>query len=256
MSEVQNQLISQLARYSASDHSPCVGHCTYDDKDFCLSCRRSTNEIGSWRDADNALREAAWARIPGDIDQAGLDTMRLPLSPDDIAEIALDILDHGGSWAIGGGGHYAYVHDLVAEENGVLSAVSEDGMTKMTLDLSGKMQALAWARGSSKAQTLADNLDALPLILVVPQARLNLPCHDQETALDDGTLDLGFGLPHCQMIASGQDMMMRSMLAEACITNGAAYLNAPNDHILPESMVLPESYVLAAVLLPKGEALL
>ncbi len=248
-------LIDQLARTTASDHSPCVGHCTYDAEDYCLSCRRHTNEIGQWRDANDDLRQAAWDRIPNAIDDMGLETMRLPLSPDDIIAIAIETLDQGGSWAVGAKGCYAYGHDLIKEEDGILTATHADGHQRVTLDLSGKMRAVAWTRGKATGRKLSDGIANLPLLLVVPKVRLNLPVHDAPCQLDDGSQDCGLGLAHCQMMTDGDDLKIKTMLANAVISGGDI---KPQQKVsdLPEGLILPESYALAAVILPKGEALL
>ena len=252
MSSEPLNLTDQLARVTASDHSPCVGHCTYDAQDYCLSCRRHTDEIGQWRDADEGLRQAAWQRIPHEIDQMGLEVMRLPLSPDDILAIALETLDQGGSWAVGAKGVYAYAHDLENEEDGVVTAINSDGDNRVTFDLSGKMRALAWTRGSTTGRKLADGVGHLPLLLVVPKVRLNLPVHDAPCRLDDGRDDCGLGLAHCQMMTDGDDLLIKTMLGHATISGGGNFQFNGAD--LPQGLVLPESYALAGVILPKGEA--
>ena len=252
MSLSNESLIETLARTTASDHSPCVGHCTYDDQDYCLSCRRHTDEIGQWRDADETMRQAAWDRIPQDIDAKGIETMRLPLSPDDIMAIALETLDQGGSWAVGAKGCYAYGHDLRHQEDGILTAGHADGHQQITLDLSGKMRALAWTRGASTGRKLADGIDGLPLLLVVPKVRLDLPIHIAPCTLEDGSQDCGLGLAHCQMMTAGGSLNMKTMLASATISDiDTPLFDGPD---LPQGLTLPESYALAAVILPKGEA--
>ena len=263
MSLNEINIVDALARTTASDHSPCVGHCTYDAQDYCLSCRRHTDEIGQWRDAEDGLRQAAWDRIPAEIDAMGLETMRLPLSPDDIITIAIETLDQGGSWAVGAKGCYAYGHDLLSEEDGVLRAADAEGRAEVTLDLSGKMRAVAWTRGASTGRKLADGIGGLPLLLVVPRVRLTLPIHDTPTVLEDGMTDCGLGLAHCQMMTAGDDLYINTMLARAKMPRSKHGLaddgfadggfDGPD---LPQGLVLPESYALAAVILPKGEALL
>ena len=238
-----------MMRAGQSDHSPCVGDCTYDAEDLCRSCRRHNDEIATWRDADEAMRRAAWARIPAEIDKAGIRVMRLPLSPDDIAERAIACLDEGGAWAVGGDGHWVYAHDLTADDDGVLTAASADGAATITLDLSGKMRALAWSRGGVD---LADGLDDLPVLIVVPRARIkDEPCHTP-TVMDDGRTDLGYGIPSLKIIQDGDDLVLKTLLAEARVADGTApaVLTSP----IPEGLSLPDSYVLAAVILPKGEA--
>ena len=243
-----------MARAGQADHSPCVGHCTYDAKDLCLSCRRHSDEITDWRDADDAMRIAAWARIPAEIDAAGLDVMRLPMSPDDIAELAIRRLDEGGSWAVGMKDAWVYAHDLTADEDGVLTAQDEEGKASLTLDLSGKMRAVAWARTALTGRKLADGVDSLPILIAVPKARIKDAPMTSETVLDDGRVDLGYGIPSLRVIKDGDALVMEAMIATARIEEGSA-LPQGNDPV-PEGLNLPDSYVLAAVIMPKGEAAL
>ena len=248
--------MDRMIRQAAHDHSPCVGHCTYDAEDYCLSCRRHTDEISAWRDADEGLRLAAWQRIPGAIDAAGLDLMRLPLSPDDIIAIAIETLDHGGAWAVNAGAMTAYAHDLIHDEDGVVTAISADLQTEITLDLSGKMRALAWTRQEATGRTLAAHLDEAPLLLVVPKVRLNLPVHHEPTVLDDGRMDHGLGRADCRVMTDGDDLIVETMLATARI-KGKGGIKPPHIAADPHpisGLNLPESYALAAVVLPKGEA--
>jgi predicted Fe-S protein YdhL (DUF1289 family) len=241
-----------MARASQSDHSPCVGHCTYDDDYFCLSCRRHTDEISAWQDGDNALRIAAWARIPGEIDKAGVDVMRLPLNPEDIADVAMDRLGKNGSWGVGAGNIWTYAHDLTSDADGVLKAVSRDGATTITLDLSGKMRALAWSReGAGGKRRLADGIDDLPILIVVPSARMKDAPLTTATVLDDGRTDLGFGFPSFRMLTDGEYLVIETLLATACIKGGKTPAGITS--VLPQGLNLPESYVLAAVILPQGE---
>lgn len=242
--------LDRLARIDSADHSPCVGHCTYDDQDFCLSCRRSTAEISAWRDADAPLREAAWQRIPDAIDAADVGVMRLPLSPDDISALAIETLDEGGAWCVGGAGHWLYAHDLTRDEDGILTAVSDDGCVSINLDLSGKMRALAWARGG---KTLSDDLDDLPILIVVPRARVKTPPMTETTTRDDGLIDLGHGITGTTLLQDGDDLMIETLLATARVIKGASHLPISGDAAVPHDLDLPESYLLAAVLLPKGQ---
>ena len=248
--------IDLMARAGASDHSPCVGHCTYDAADYCLSCRRSTDEITAWRDAEDSLRASSWARIPAEIDAAGLDVMRLPISPEDIAEIAEEMLDLGGARAVGVTGHWAYAHDLTRNQDGVLTAASEDGDTTITLDLSGKMRALAWARGD---RTLADGFQDMPILIVVPRARIKDAPNAEPTMREDGMLDLGYGLASIAICEDGQtsddkELVMQNLLATSRCRAPADERPAKDARAIPDDLTLPESYVLAAILMPKGEA--
>ncbi len=244
---MSNELMMRVAQ---SDHSPCVGHCTYDAADLCLSCRRHSNEIAAWRDGDEGMRISAWARIPADIDTVGIDVMRLPLSPEDIAALAVQRLDEGGAWAVGGDNGWVYAHDLTGDEAGILTAIRDDGAARVTLDLSGKMRALAWARGP---RNLADGVDDLPILIVVPRARIKDEAVTVPTMLDDGRTDLGYGLEGLRVIQDGDDLVLASMLAEARL-DGGAHTPPVMTSAVPKGLDLPESYVLAAVILPKGEA--
>ena len=249
-----------MARVAEADHSPCVGHCTNDADDFCLSCRRHIDEITTWRDGKKEMRRGAWARIPKEIDKAGVKVMRLPLSPDDISALALKCLDEGGRWATGGGDQWVYADDLIADKDGVLKAVSDDGGCDITLDLSGKMRALAWSRDEAEKgrgkRHLAEGLDRLPILIVVPRARIKDRPNHVPTIREDGMTDLGVGLASLTVLKDGDDLIFKTLLAEGRIRNaphhktlGAEALKTP----LPAGLKLPESYVLAAVILPKGE---
>ena len=240
-----------MARIGQADHSPCVGHCTYDAQDLCLSCRRHSDEITDWRDAEDAMRIATWTRIPKEIDDAGLDVMRLPLSPDDIAELAIRRLDEGGSWAVGLNGAWVYAHDLTSDEEGILTASHEDRSAHITFDLSGKMRAVAWARTAATGRKLADGVDDLPILIVVPKARIKDAPLSEETPLEDGRIDLGYGIPSVRVVKDGDDLVIEAMIASARMAPDATPPQSQDP--LPDGLDLPESYVLAGVILPKGE---
>ncbi len=247
--------IDRLSRAASSDHSPCVGHCINDDAGFCLSCRRSSAEIAAWRDLDGDMLKAVWGRIPAEIDKIGVGVMRLPINPDDIAAIAEEVLNRGGRWALGISEHWVYGDNFIGNNGGVLSAVSADGKTTITLDLSGKMRGLIWARDG---RNLTDGIDNLPILIVVPRARIKSSPNTAPTICDDGMLDLGLGFNSITALQDGDDMVIKSLLATAWIRGGAsAGLNIIGKNgVLPKGLNLPESYVLGAVLLPKGEAAL
>jgi predicted Fe-S protein YdhL (DUF1289 family) len=241
--------VDRLTHTASSDHSPCVGHCTYDEDEVCLSCRRRTSEIEAWRDADAGLRQSAWARIPSEIDDAGVTVMRLPLDPDDIAVMAKETLADGGAWAVGVAGHWVYGHDLITDDGGVLVAANaEDTSARITLDLSGKMRVLAWARDGRK---LAGGVHDLPILIVVPRARIKTEPNQEQTTLDDGRVDLGYGLPSAKIIRDGDNLVIETLLATA--QQKSEILPSPGARAVPPDLNLPESYVLAAMLLPKGE---
>jgi hypothetical protein len=39
-------------------HSPCIRQCCLDDKDICIGCFRSLNEILNWAEADTNYKLA------------------------------------------------------------------------------------------------------------------------------------------------------------------------------------------------------
>ena len=46
--------------------SPCIGICTIDRKSgFCLGCKRTIDEIGSWAMLDDPERQAIIDQLPG-----------------------------------------------------------------------------------------------------------------------------------------------------------------------------------------------
>ncbi len=38
--------------------SPCVGICKYNQKNFCLGCKRNSDEITNWGNYSDAMRKA------------------------------------------------------------------------------------------------------------------------------------------------------------------------------------------------------
>ncbi|XDZ65245.1 DUF1289 domain-containing protein [Alphaproteobacteria bacterium LSUCC0684] len=238
-------LLDPMRRASQADHSPCVGHCTYDAGGHCLSCRRHEEEVGIWRDASPDDRLRIWSRLPGEIDAAGRDMMRLPLDSEDIAALALEMLADGGAWVMGVAGFW-----LAADTpSGAAQAVSRCGSTRISLDLSGKIRALAWARGDRK---LADGVGGLPIVLVTPRGRVDLPSCHEETGLEDGRVDLGLGLASARVLKNRDKLEVETGFAHGITSlkpDGAFGWSA-----VPEGLRLNESYALGAILLPRGEA--
>jgi len=237
--------LDPMRRASQPDHSPCVGHCTYDAGGHCLSCRRHEDEVGIWRDASEDDRLRIWSRLPGAIDAAGRDLMRLPLDNEDIRALALEILSTGGTWVMGVEGFWLAA-DRLCEG---LEAVSSCNSTRISLDLSGKIRALAWARGGRK---LADGVDGLPIVLVTPRGRVCLPVCHEETALEDGRLDLGLGLASARVLKNTDKIEVETGFARAVTTSMPAA--GFGQSALPEDLRINESYALGAILLPRGEA--
>ena len=241
--------LDPMRRASQPDHSPCVGHCTYDDGRHCLSCRRHEDEVGVWRDASEANRLEVWSRLPGEIDAVGRSLMRLPLDNEDITSLALETLDQGGSWIVGVEGCWLAAEKLVSGmPEGRLEAESLCGSTKVSLDLSGKIRALAWARGGRR---LADGVDGLPIVLVTPRGRVGLPLCEEETMLDDGRIDLGLGLASARALKNTSHIEIETGFAHAvtCMNPPAGF----GQSALPGDLVINESYALGAILLPRGE---
>lgn len=232
-----------LMRHALSPgHSPCIGHCTHDAAGLCLSCRRHEDEVRSWRDLDESVRGDVWARLPAQIDDCGRGIMRLPLDADDITALAADTLARGGRWAAGFAGcwHYADRHE------GGLVASNTDGAT-ITLDFSGKVRAVVWARDGA---CLDDGLDGLPILLVTPVARLNFPVHDTPARLEDGRMDQGLGLASVRLIEDAGRAVIETPLARV---EGMARPAAPqNPAAVPAGLNLGKSYALGAMLLPAG----
>ncbi|QNE33409.1 DUF1289 domain-containing protein [Sphingomonas sp. NBWT7] len=49
-----------------SVETPCIGICRLDDEgEMCLGCYRTLDEIGAWRDADEARRRLIIERAAG-----------------------------------------------------------------------------------------------------------------------------------------------------------------------------------------------
>jgi len=236
--------LDRMRRAHQPDHSPCVGHCTYDAGRHCLSCRRHEDEVGTWRDAAAEKRLEVWSRLPGAIDAVGRDLMRLPLDNEDINTLAGECLSAGGSWVMGVDGFWLSADTPAAEGE----AQSRCGATRIRLDLSGKIRALAWARGERQ---LAQGVENLPIVLVTPRARVDLPVHDAETRLEDGRIDLGLGLASARVLKTAEGIEVETGFARAVtmITPAAGF----GARALPEGLAINDSYALGAILLPPGE---
>lgn len=238
-----------LMRHAASPgHSPCIGHCTHDDAGLCLSCRRHEDEVKSWRDLDEATRRNVWSRIPAEIDSLDRGIMRLPLDADDITELAVETLAQGGVWMAGFSGCWVYADHF---ETG-LTASNGEGQ-RISLDFSGKVRAVAWAKDQSR---LADGVAGLPILLVTPVARLDFPVHHTPTTLEDGRLDRGLGLASVRLVDEGDGgkghggAVIETPLARVEGLNAAPVPQSPA--AVPEGLNLGKSYALGAILLPKG----
>ena len=244
--------LNRMMRASQPDHSPCVGHCTTDSEGLCLSCRRHKDEVAVWKDGAEADRLKVWARLPAAIDGVGRNLMRLPLAPEDIAVIADEMLDSGGAWAAGFGGHWFHGIRKEGGEGMRNAAATENGET-VVLNIAGpgapgKVRALAWARNGRK---LAEGVGDLPIVLVVPTARLDFPVHASPSRLGDGRKDLGLGLPSVRLVEEAGGRVLETMLARVeGLKDG--YGDSSPDSATPPGLDLNENYVLGAILLPKG----
>ncbi|MYN46300.1 DUF1289 domain-containing protein [Pseudoduganella sp. FT93W] len=57
-----NAVVSGLA---APVPSPCVSLCKMDqDRQYCLGCMRTIEEIIAWSKADDDYKRAVWAKLP------------------------------------------------------------------------------------------------------------------------------------------------------------------------------------------------
>ena len=233
--------MDRMLRQSESGHSPCVGHCTDDSGGFCLSCRRHRSEVDRWRDVSEGERQQIWARLPGAIDDAGGRLMRLPLSPEDIAELALEILKDGGRWAAGLRGNWFYG---ALHVRGLEARAGDDSLS-ITLDFSTKVRALAWIREGA-SQKFADSVKDLPLALVVPRGRVSFSPSDE---------DCNLGLTSVRLLKSANGSVLETALAtlKGSAINDIAIDNKSVKSALPPDLPLNENYALGAILLPKNE---
>ena len=181
--------------------------------------------------------------------------MRLPLAPEDIAAVADEVLDGGGAWVAGFGGHW--FHGTSRAAGG--GAATESG-ERVALDLlgpgvPGKVRALAWAKDGSK---LADGVQDLPLALVVPSVRLEFPVNDSPALLEDGQKDLGLGLASVRLLEADGGCVVETPLARVdCpgMDGAAVAASAKRPSALPEGLALNGNYALGAILLPGGARL-
>ena len=233
--------MDRMLRQSEAGHSPCVGHCTDDSEGFCLSCRRHRSEVDRWRDVSEGERQQIWARLPGAIDQAGGRLMRLPLSPEDIAELAVEILKDGGRWAAGYRGNWFYGALHVRG----LEAKSADASLHVTLDFSTKVRALAWIREGT-SQKFTDSVKDLPLALVVPRGRVSFSPSDK---------DCNLGLTSVRLLKNANGSVLETALAtlKGKAIDGIVVNHKKSQSALPPDLPLNENYALGAILLPKNE---
>jgi predicted Fe-S protein YdhL (DUF1289 family) len=234
-----------LMHHAASpDHSPCVGHCTHDAMGFCLSCRRHEDEVKAWRDLDEATRLDIWSRIPAAIDEHERGIMRLPLDANNISALAEETLVDGGCWVAGFSGCWIQVD---CQEGDDLVASNSDG-AQISLDFTGKVRAVAWARDSSR---LADGVANQPILLVTPVARLDFPVHNTSMRLADGRLDQGLGLPSVRLVTEidGRSVIETPL---ARVEGMGDVIKPQKTTATPEGLDLGKSYALGAILLPKG----
>ena len=236
--------LDRMLRAHAPDHSPCVGHCTADENMFCLSCRRSKAEVDAWKTLSEGDRLATWDRLPGAIDSVGRNLMRLPLTTEDIGQIAGEILDEGGSWLAGFGQHWFRADTRV--DDTAATSTSGDDIT-IRLDLAGKVRALAWARDGQK---LADGVQSLPLVLVIPAVRLTFPVHDAPAMLDDGQRDLGLGLASVRLLEEGGHCAIETPLARIEGAGVTADLAQSGAAATPDGLELNKNYAFGVILMP------
>ena len=235
--------VDLMRHAAAAGHSPCIGHCTHDDAGRCLSCSRHEDEVASWREVDEATRLDIWSRLPEAIDNRDRGIMRLPLDADDITELAAEVLAEGGSWIAG----YDSCWVTATHHEGGLIASNADG-ARISLDFSGKVRAVAWAREGVK---LADGVAGLPILLVTPVVRLSFPVCEAPTLLEDGRRDLGLGLASVRLVEE-QDgrKVIETALARIEGMNDAAQPNTPKP--VPDGLDLGKAYALGAILMPKA----
>lgn len=47
-----------MTKSSKAIQTPCVSICKYNDKNFCVGCKRHSDEITNWINYSNAMRQA------------------------------------------------------------------------------------------------------------------------------------------------------------------------------------------------------
>lgn len=129
--------------------SPCVGYCRIDDASgLCAGCARSAAEIGSWKDAPDAVLGRIWAELPGRRERLGIGLHRLGWDAERIRSFVVESLSPGaGTWVLGIFGAVAEfcvgpdeACEMIAE-GGRVAALTPRGALRF--DLSDRVRALA-----------------------------------------------------------------------------------------------------------------
>ena len=216
-------MLTDALKYSASDHSPCIGICDHTENQACSGCQRRHSDVENWRTLDAETRQAIWEKIPKKLAHKKTQFLRLPLDQEDILHLAKTRLDAGGTWMLGG-----------------LSATNSDGTTTLRLHEDIKMRALLWA---PPKQRLDDAPATLPLLLVVARARLDRGEGAHQKPLPKNYREIPQPNDTIRISASLDKHRIESALATAETIGNTA---TP----LPNNPALPASFALGLTLLP------
>ena len=67
--------------------SPCVAKCGVNDKDICMGCYRSIDEIVGWSNSSNLFKANVWKLIPERKEALGKGENSLKISKDKWQEV-------------------------------------------------------------------------------------------------------------------------------------------------------------------------
>ncbi len=240
-------MLTEALKYTASDHSPCIGICDHTATQACSGCQRRHNDVENWRTLDAKTRKTIWEKIPKKLAHKKTQFLRLPLDQEDILHLAKARLEAGGTWMLGG--------LSATKATGNYTAINSDGTTTLRLHEDIKMRALLWApptKRPQRSQRLDDAPSTLPLLLVVARARLDRGEGAHQKPLPKNYREIPQPNDSFRISASANKYRIESALATAeTITDSVGNTATP----LPTSLflnglTLPASYALGLTLLP------
>lgn len=255
--------MTEIAMTETPITSPCTGVCAYDPATgWCLGCGRTQAEIGGWRDATLADRDAVWAALPERLARLGVAVRRPSLTPEALRErVRATLGEPGGCWVVG-------LHGAVAEMPVRRPLVA----SATTLVASGRGGALRL--GLPDHARLLEATDAhgrlTALVLAVQRVRLGSPpaiglaeCGPDSAALDSDArhhrlFDLGLGSAAARfMVRTDQPALiarLRALLGADLPTllreGGAALVAASPVRVVETALARAE---VSAPIPPQGE---
>lgn len=202
--------------------SPCTGVCQYDDgTGWCLGCGRTREEITSWGQSSDAVRQQVWTQISKRVAQLGLPLQRPVWTEYDLREQAdLRMRSRKGQWLVGLPGAVAEIpleDGEVEFTDGALIGRSPSGRLRLRIDSRSRALTPVVASNGPYGGEFLD-----PVFFVVHRTRLRVPVFGLTEIGSDpepidqnagGTLfDLGLGSPASRFMVRIEDKALIRVL--------------------------------------------